>query len=61
MPKLTKKEVISQCREVFRSPSWGFDKTDRDAKAQYWNDYTDMLCKDRQITNHQYDTWSNPF
>lgn len=27
---------------------------------QAWNDYTDMLHKDRQITAHQYETWTNP-
>lgn len=26
-----------------------------------WNDYTDYLCKDGQITDHQYNTWTNPF
>lgn len=59
--KLTKAQVIEQCREIFRDPSWPYSKSDVDARRQYWNDYTDMLCKDRQITNYQYDTWSNPF
>jgi len=31
------------------------------AKCEAWNNYTDMLCKDRQITEKQYSTWCNPF
>ena len=30
-------------------------------KREDWSNYTDHLCKTRQITSHQYDTWSNPF
>ena len=26
-----------------------------------WNDYTDFLCRDGQITMKQYETWTNPF
>lgn len=60
MRKLTKKEVTEQCREVFReSPE--LYRGDDCAKREYFNDYTDMLCKDGQITSHQYSTWSNPF
>ena len=26
-----------------------------------WSTYTDCLCKDGTITQHQYDTWETPF
>ena len=31
------------------------------ATRENWNNYTDFLCRDRQITDKQYETWSNPF
>tara|TARA_R100001460_G_scaffold57968_1_gene97776 strand:+ start:130 stop:381 length:252 start_codon:yes stop_codon:yes gene_type:complete len=31
------------------------------ATRENWNNYTDFLCRDRQITDKQYNTWSNPF
>jgi hypothetical protein len=34
---------------------------DHVARRTAWNDYTDMLCKDGMITEHQYETWDNPF
>lgn len=34
---------------------------DRAARAEAWNDYTWMLRSDGVITEHQYETWSNPF
>lgn len=58
--KLTKKEVVGNCREIFRESPEVF-RGDDIAKWQYFNDYTDMLCKDGMITSHQYNTWSNPF
>ena len=33
---------------------------DLPARREAWNDYTDMLCKDGQITERQYDTWTHP-
>ena len=58
--KLTKAEVIKHCREAFRESPEIF-RGDSVARREYFNDYTDMLCKDKMITNHQYNTWSNPF
>ena len=26
-----------------------------------WNDYTDYLCKNGDITMKQYESWTNPF
>lgn len=38
-----------------------YGKDDRIAIRTAWNDYTDMLCKEGQITDKQYSNWDNPF
>lgn len=40
------------------SPHW---RDDVIAKRESWNNYTDALCKDGEITLKQYENWSNPF
>lgn len=30
------------------------------ARSEAWNNFTDALCKDGQITDHQYETWVHP-
>jgi hypothetical protein len=34
--------------------------TDEPALCQDWNDWTDFLCKDGQITSKQYASWVMP-
>lgn len=58
--KMTKVEVIAECRDTFREFPELF-RGDTTAKREYWNNYTDSLCKAGMISNHQYNTWSNPF
>jgi hypothetical protein len=29
-------------------------------RSEAWNNYTDALCKDGQITMRQYETWTHP-
>lgn len=58
--KLTKAEVVAHCRETFASAPAYF-RGDVVAQREYFNDYTDSLCKDGQITAKQYDSWTNPF
>ena len=58
--KMTKAEVIAHCREVFRENPDYF-RGDVTAQREFFNDYTDMLCKDREISAKQYETWTNPF
>ena len=36
-------------------------RPDVSARREAWNEYTDGLCKDGEITRHQDETWSNPF
>ena len=30
------------------------------ARREAWNNFTDMLCKNNQITSEQYETWDHP-
>jgi len=38
------------------------DGTGKDipARCEAWNNWTDMLCKDGQISDWQYENWSHP-
>jgi len=38
-----------------------YGRDDRIAIREGWNNFTDFLCKDGRITEHQDYTWSNPF
>ena len=33
---------------------------DEPHRCETWNNWTDMLCKDGQISDWQYDNWSHP-
>ena len=52
---MTKSEALKLFRE------YDIPSRDKVALREAWNNFTDFLCKDRQITAKQYDTWSNPF
>ena len=69
---MTKSEALKLFREYDIVPKLKLKKLDacgwptnpsRDKanRREAWNNFTDFLCKDRQITAKQYDTWSNPF
>jgi len=51
---MTKKQALEQFKE------FGI-KSDKTALREAWNNYTDALSKNREITRKQYDTWTNPF
>ena len=56
---MTWRQVVDYCKEVFNdNPEF---RDDYVAKREFFNNYTDMLCKDGVITSKQYETWSNPF
>jgi hypothetical protein len=38
-----------------------YSETDKVAIRTAWNDWTDGLCKSGEITEHQYESWVNPF
>jgi hypothetical protein len=59
----TKAQVLQQFRynwkvECLANPSY---KTDKIRKRIAFGDFTDMLCKNGDITLKQYESWSNPF
>jgi hypothetical protein len=54
--KLTKKQVLQMFREIYTGP-----RDDVVWKRETWNNLTDSLYKDRQITERQCETWANPF
>ena len=53
---LTKKQTISSFLEVYSGP-----RGDKVWKRTAWLDYVDGLCKDGQVSQSQYDNWTNPF
>lgn len=57
---ITKAQALSQFKE-FNKDFLTKYKDDIPAKREAWNNYTDSLCKDGQITERQYNNWSNPF
>ena len=54
------RQVVKYCKEVFNDNPSEF-RDDYVAKREFFNNYTDMLCKEGVITSKQYETWSNPF
>lgn len=55
---MTKREALSSFLEWWATTGIRNDPT---AKRTAWNDFVDSLHKDRDITDRQAFTWSNPF
>lgn len=53
--RIFKEEYLPAIRKLEKN---GVDSVMR---REEWNNFTDSLCKDRQITQKQYDSWTNPF
>jgi len=59
--------TIKEAKREFIEMAGGFDKialikkNDSVMLREYWNIYTDHLCKDGRITVLQYNRWGNPF
>lgn len=53
---LFKTEVLPGVQRAYEADG----KPDWPARAEAWNDFTDVLCKDRAITPGQYDRWVAP-
>lgn len=50
--------------EIFKEEYAGFlveNRGDSIAKREAFNDFVDYLNKDGQVSDHQADTWSNPY
>ena len=57
---LTKKQALIIFKDLYKDflKEKRFDYV---AKREAWNNWTDGLCKDRQITSWQYENWTQPF
>lgn len=55
---MTKAEAVAEFREHYLPH---ISPNDRPARAEGWNNYTDMLQKDGRISMRQYEAWSQPF
>ena len=60
---MTKREAVTEFRVIF--PELFVKRNgkivDRPMLDEAWNNWTDALCKDKQITQKQYDCWVHPF
>ena len=57
MNYITKKEAEKIFKEDFLA---GLNKKDKTLIRTTWNDFTDTLCKDGQISEKQYNNWGYP-
>lgn len=57
---LTKKQALIIFKDIYKDflKKKRFDYV---AKREAWNNWTDGLCKDGQITSWQYENWDQPF
>lgn len=59
---MTKQEALEFFhKEVMPEVIKKFGEKDITAKREAWNDFTDSLCKNKEITWTQYENWTNPF
>jgi len=61
--KTTKRQALATFRHHWQEvlsihPTYRGDSI---AKREEWNNYIDFLNKDRQVTDRQASSWSNPF
>ena len=64
MGKLTKKQVVAIfLRDIMPVVQRVYEPQgipDWPARAEAWNNFIDTLCKDGDISEHQYNTWTSP-
>ncbi len=62
---MTKAEALADFKEnilpEIKKTEAKYGNFDRVMRAEEWGIYTDSLCKDKQITLKQYESWTNPF
>jgi hypothetical protein len=56
----TKAQALSIFKETHKDSLKKY-KNDIPAKREMWHNFTDMLCKDGEISDNQYHNWSNPY
>jgi hypothetical protein len=54
--ELWRREVLPGVKRQYEQDG----KPDYVARSESYNDFTDMLCKDGEISSHQYMTWTHP-
>ena len=61
---MTKKDAVAQFKAyVLPQVKAQYERDgriDRPARAEAWNDFTDSLQRDGQISMRQYETWTHP-
>ena len=57
---MTKTEAVKHFREFILPVVLKRYGNDKHAKRQAWAVYTDTLCRNKQITQLQYETWYTP-
>ena len=59
---MTKQEALRLFRqEIAPLVREKYGRNDIVAMREEWNNYTDALCKDGEITLKQYESWTGPF
>ena len=60
---MTKAQALSEFRYSWKAIVDAYPRLKGDTvwKREEWNNFTDALCKCGQITDNQYNNWSNPF
>ena len=61
---MTKQQAFNQFTETYYTDKYNLQRAiDQDyCKVQLeWATFIDYLCKDKHITQRQYDTWGAPF
>lgn len=56
---MTYEQAVREFKDLYRSLYIRY--ADYWTAQLAWAEYTDMLCKNGNITQHQYDSWSPPF
>jgi hypothetical protein len=60
--EMTKKEAVKYFRQfILPEVIKQYGRDDKIAIREEWNNWTDALCKEGTITDHQYSTWVHPF
>lgn len=65
---MTKKEAVTLFKETVmpailkKEEEQGYMAAVKDVpmRSEAWNNFTDMLCKDGEITLKQYESWTHP-
>lgn len=57
---MTKQDALKMFLEMWREQTV-YEKNDTVAKVTEWNDFTDMLNRNGDITDKQYANWTSPF